>query len=286
MKWDIQYTLTTLQERQLTLVYTTSSSSWSRQWCQCDRLAMEAMLPSWVCCPHTAAYGKTYGSEVYWIKNWLLTLHIPCIQRHPALPFLAEPGCIRTAAAVVVPHQNHQHRIHCLKIFISQSTCSQVQLHTRSNLRNHSKLGRWCALFGDLFWSVSSRSFSVVPNSPEKTLEERKLGLDQREREIESREKELEKRKLAIDDIERKVEVETQMKLKEVERREREFEKERENWPNMAEWKASLKTGLDGYLKLLPVAWDPSPYSTRRVPQSFILTRVFYTPSTQKCILL
>ena len=85
-------------------------------------------------------------------------------------------------------------------------------------------------------------------------MEERKLGLDQREREIESREKELEKRKLAIDDIERKAEVETQMKLKEVERREREFEKERENWPNMAEWKASLKAGLDGYLKLLPVA--------------------------------
>ena len=86
-----------------------------------------------------------------------------------------------------------------------------------------------------------------VPDSPEKKLEERKLGLDHRE-------KELEKRKLAIDDIERKAEVETQMKLKEVERREREFEKERENWPNMAEWKASLKAGLDGYLKLLPVA--------------------------------
>ena len=95
---------------------------------------------------------------------------------------------------------------------------------------------------------------SLVPDSTEKNLEERNLGLDYRE-------KELEKRKLAIDDRERKLEVETQMKIEEVERRERElekrreeFEKERENWPNMLEWKASLKAGLEGYLKLLPVA--------------------------------
>ena len=93
-----------------------------------------------------------------------------------------------------------------------------------------------------------------VLDSPEKKLEERKLGLDHRE-------KELEKRKLAIDDRERKVQVETQMKIEGIERRERElekrreeFEKERENWPNMPEWKASLKAWLDGNLALLPVA--------------------------------
>ena len=93
-----------------------------------------------------------------------------------------------------------------------------------------------------------------VPDGREKKLEERKLALDHRE-------KELEKRKLAIDDRERKVEVETQMKIEGIERRERElekrreeFEKEKENWPNMPEWKASLKAGLEGYLKLLPVA--------------------------------
>ena len=98
-----------------------------------------------------------------------------------------------------------------------------------------------------------------VPDSPEKNLEERKLALEHREREVESWEKELEKRKLAIDDIERKVQVETQMKIEGVERRERElekrleeFEKEKENWPNILEWKASIKGWFDDNLALLP----------------------------------
>ena len=101
----------------------------------------------------------------------------------------------------------------------------------------------------------------AIPNFTQADSEE--VSLDRREREVESREKELEKRKLAIDDRERKVQVETQMKIEGVERRERElekrreeFEKEKENWPNMPEWKASIKGWLDDNLALLPAAWD------------------------------
>ena len=106
---------------------------------------------------------------------------------------------------------------------------------------------------------VTAEHEPVLDTSPEKKLEERKLALEHREREVESWEKELEKRKLAIDDIERKVQVETQMKIEGVERRERElekrleeFEKEKENWPNILEWKASIKGWFDDNLALLP----------------------------------
>jgi hypothetical protein len=99
-----------------------------------------------------------------------------------------------------------------------------------------------------------------------KELDERKIGLEQRERAVESREKELEERKLGLDKREKEVEyryrgldeghVEMQMKIEGVERREREleerreeFEKEREKWvqecnesPTMTEWKAAMET--------------------------------------------
>jgi uncharacterized protein (DUF3084 family) len=100
-----------------------------------------------------------------------------------------------------------------------------------------------------------------------KEFMERKLGLDQREREVEIREKELDERKLAIDQRQKEAEDrwqeldEMQLKIEAVERREKElndrreeFEKERESWPDMAEWKSSIKRGLNSYLALLPVA--------------------------------
>ena len=87
-----------------------------------------------------------------------------------------------------------------------------------------------------------------------KELEERKLALERREKEVEDRCR-------GLDDRERKVQegqVEMQMKIEGVERGERElkerrekFEKERENWPNMVEWKASIRAGLNDYLALL-----------------------------------
>jgi hypothetical protein len=97
--------------------------------------------------------------------------------------------------------------------------------------------------------------------SREKKLEERKLGIDRQEKDLERREKEVEDRSRGLDDRERKVQeghVEIQKKIEGVERRERElkerreeFERERENWPDMAEWKASLRAGLNSYLAML-----------------------------------